>query len=249
MAAASGCLALRDLRYDDERIAGLFLPRTRTYLLLQALGLPLLSGFIALSDDEASLSKAVSLMTPYGARAIVRSDPMKPDATTIRGGDIWPLTELGRAAKKYLSLGRALVLLEPYERTANEWSFSILGGLQGRSFILEVLGPGFDSGHLNRGQITPHETFTGELLDRTPRLIAHSEFDRGRYAQDLARVGSGRDASLARPLPDSILRTVLQYFARVEEVRTGMFVLSGAVLQPGERLVFWDLYDPSQQNR
>jgi hypothetical protein len=249
MSGSSRCIVLRDLHHDDERISGLFVPRTRTYILLHRLGLPLLDGCLVLDADDASLHEAAAFMAQYGDTAIVRSDPLRRDSPTIRGGDLWSLTDLRKAADLYLSVGRALLLLEPYERSANEWSFAMMGGLPDHAFVLEIVGPGFDTGHLNRGRLTPHETYSGLSIGPAPRVVSHVPLDRARYAQDLVEAGLGRDPSIARPFPKGILSDVLRYFARVEPTRKGTFVLSGAVLQPGERLVFWDLYDPAQGNR
>jgi hypothetical protein len=249
MAGETRCIALRELRDDDARIAEFFLPRVRAYALLQSLGLPLLDGCVVLADDDSSLRQATALMSQYGTSAIVRSDPLRRGSPSIRGGDLWQLTDLRQAADKYLPLGRALLLLEPYERTANEWSFAALAGLPDRTFVLEVVGPGFDTGQLNRGRITPHEFYGGEFVGSVARVTNHSLFDRARYAQDLADAQIDRDPASARPLPRNIVDIVLRYVARVQRDTSAIFVLSGAVLQPGERLVFWDLYDPSQQDR
>jgi hypothetical protein len=249
MHAASGCIALPELRSDDERIAGLFLPRTRTYVFLRALGLPVLDGCLVLSADETSLGAAAAIMASYGTRAIVRSDPVQLGSATIRGGDLWALSDLRAAADQYMALGRALLLLEPYERTANEWSFAILGSPQDHTFALELVGRGFDTGHLNRGRISPHEAYMGETVGSVPRVTTHVPFDHARYLQDLSSAGLNRDVPGAKPFPERLVSQVLRYFAVVERTRSSMFVLSGAVLQPGERLVFWDLYEPSQANR
>jgi hypothetical protein len=213
------------------------------------MGLPLLDGCVVLADDDASLQNAVAFMAAYGESAIVRSDPLHRDSPTLRGGDVWALSDLRLAADKFLSVGRALLLLEPYERTANEWSFSLLAGLPDHAFVLEVVGPGFDTGDLNRGRLTPHESYAGDLLGPAPRVKDHLPFDRSRYAQDLLDRGDSRDPELAEPLPKPILSEIMRYFAGVAPTRKGTFALSGAVLQPGRRLVFWDLFDAAQANR
>jgi hypothetical protein len=178
------------------------------------------------------------------------SDPFKVDSATVRGGDVWNLSELAAAAAKYTPLGRALILLEPYERTANEWSFAILGALPHHGFAIEVVGPGFDTGHLNRGRVTPHESFLGELaLGLRPTITHHAPFDSARYAREAIEFHLPPRSDPPRAFPDAALSRVLDCYRKVAAAHTSMFVLSGAVLQPGERLTFWDLYDASQRNR
>ena len=182
--------------------------------------------------------------------ALVRSDPLLRGNTSIRGGDIWPLDRLEECANKYISHGRALILLEPYERTANIWSFAVLGGLVDWGFALEIVGAGFDTGHLNRGRTVPHERFEGDTFGKEPRVTKHAPFDHDRYAEDLRTHDVRRAPGDGKPLPHTTLHAILRSLHQVSEMDfAAPFVLSGAVLQPGERLVFWDIYQESQRNR
>lgn len=240
-------MILSDLVIDDARLAGLYLPRTRTHTELSALGLPVLSGCLVLRNTRKALATAETTMRNFGSSVLVRSDPMTRDAETIRGGDLWPLGQLETAAKKYLDRGRALILLEPFERSSNLWSFTVMGGPE-YTFSLEIVGAGLDTGHLNRGTVTPHERFQGDLfLGMRPRVTGHQPFSLDAYRIDCERLGLPIKKDDASGFP--LVATVLDHFRRVAKYESSLFVLSGAVVDPGERLIFWDVYRPNQLNR
>jgi hypothetical protein len=214
-----------------------------------ALGLPVLDGCMIVSATPGAIDAGAEYMKKYG-RAIVRSDPLHKDSMTIRGGDVWELANLRAAAEKYMPFQRALILLEPYERTANEWSFAIAGAMPHNGFVIEIVGPGFDTGHLNRGRVTPHESFVGEYVPgMRPQITTHTPFDEKRYAREFEEFNLPPRTRPATGLPESILSRILQHYRKVADAHPGSFVLSGAVLQPGERLIFWDIYDATHRNR
>jgi hypothetical protein len=246
----SGCHPLDTLVHDEPPIASLYLPRTRTYLLLRSVGLPVLRGFLVLDADAQSLEAAARAVSPWG-RMLVRSDPMKRGTPSIRGGDVWSAADLDRCAKVYLGSGRALMLFEPYERTANAWSFSILGGMSDCSFVMEIVGRGFDCGHLNRGQVAGHERYRGRVYFRHRYEIDdHTPFSSARYAADLADMRVPATPDQGEPMPAEVVSSVLRYYARVAPMlQERLHVLSGAVLEPGRRLTFWDFFETAQINR
>ncbi len=233
---------------DSEIPSEFYLPRTRSYLLLVSMGLPVLEGCLVFSKDAATLEAARRMMA--SERVLVRSDPLYRDSPSIRGGDVWPMKSLEECAAKYIPLGRVLMLFEPYERTANRWSFSLLVDQSRREWWLEVVGAGFDSGHLNRGTASPHERYSGILNGSLLEIQQHSDFDWPTYFDDRAALPVTA-VSDAEVFPEATLRAVLQAGQSLlgHHRVASIFVLSGAVLMPGRRLTYWDVFDPHQANR
>jgi hypothetical protein len=187
-------------------------------------------------------------MAPFG-RVLVRSDPLTRKSPSVRAGNICELSELDECADRYFLLCRVLLLFEPYARQQNRWSFSLLIDREHKSWDLEIVGAGFDCGHLNQGRVAPHESFAGAMRELSTFEIArHTKFNVDKYRQDSERLKtSRRDGG---PLPTLVREHIFSDAARLTpRLPFGLSVLSGAVVSPGDRLTYWDVFDPTQAGR
>jgi hypothetical protein len=144
--------AARDSRY----------PKWATLCLLHSLGHPVLNACcIFPSDGSASLLAGIDrLLEAVGpGRLLLRSDGGVETARYPQGGNTFELDRLLRRARHLLSLGRAVILMEPTNRFTNRLSAVLRIDQWARqhkgSLVVETLGPGFDVSDLTRGGITP----------------------------------------------------------------------------------------------
>lgn len=204
---------------------------------------------VILSRDNETLAQVRSATVTDSV--LVRSDPLDQDSPSIRGGDIWLVSQIEECAAKYMPHRRALLLFEPYERSQNRWSFSVLVDKTRADWWLEIVGSGFDSGHLNRGRVAPHETYQGHIGNQSNLVIvSHQAFDADRYRDDREMLPP--NAALGfEPLPEYHLSEMLSAASKLLRSRDTppIFVLSGAILMPGQRLTYWDVFEPLQAGR
>jgi hypothetical protein len=141
------------------------------------------------------------------------------------------------------------MLFEPYSRHDNRWSFSLLVDRARTAWELEVVAAGFDCAHLNRGLVTRHESFSGAVIDQVRLDVnKHVDFDRQRYLLDVKRFETAR--SDGERVPAVLLNRVLHDgLTLMPTIPAAIFVLSGAVVEPGDRLTYWDVFDASQAGR
>lgn len=136
-------------------------------------------------------------------RLLVRSDGGIETKEYLRGGNSLSVKAAGELAVTLARTGRAVILMESTNRFTNRLSANLLmhRGPEGGSFIMEILGPGYDISDLNRAVVTPqvlietedvnwrcyHELWRSSLkirADLTP------EADRRRRENRLTRIGS-----------------------------------------------------------
>lgn len=147
----------------SEALATVF-PKWNTLCLLRSLHLPTLDA--AFLSPKLSTSEATILIEEFAAllgvdRLLVRSDGGREVAQYYRGGNTLPLDRTIETVGILLGLNRAVILLEPTNRFKNQRAVNLLAISDG-SFVIEVLGPGYDVADLNRVGTSAHYTIYGE---------------------------------------------------------------------------------------
>lgn len=140
-------------------------PKWNTLCLLRKLGLPTLDGALLLPSTSRSLvgSTIDEFASLLGVkRLLVRSDGGREDSGYYKGGNTLPLTEVVDLTVTLLQSQRAVILLEPTNRFQNKLTVNFLATRQG-AFVVEILGPGYDTADLNRGGIPPQYTVHGDV--------------------------------------------------------------------------------------
>jgi hypothetical protein len=136
----------------------------QSILYLKKLGLPILGGIIATRWNDEVHSAIVNLCKRKGWDVLLLRHDKKPESPPYpMGGYLVPLESLHKEASKYFELGRILFLLEPCSPFDNSYNINTLFE-NDQSLLLEIVGPGFDAGDIQRGHVTPHEMIQ---IDRT----------------------------------------------------------------------------------
>lgn len=147
----------------SEALATVF-PKWNTLCLLRSLHLPTLDA--AFLSPKLSISEATALIEEFAAilgvdSLLVRSDGGREIAQYYRGGNTLPLERTIETVGMLLRLRRAVILLEPTNRFKNQIAVNFLAISDG-SFVIEILGPGYDVANLNRVGTPAHYTIYGE---------------------------------------------------------------------------------------
>jgi hypothetical protein len=165
--------------------------KIRSWALLKALGLPTLSGIVISEWDTSVPSVIRSFAEIVGAQTLTfRSDREFEIGTYPRGGQLLDLGSAIGETRVSLNAGRTPFLLEPRSPLRDWYSAGAL--LWPNELIqVEVVGPGFDSSDLKRGDVTPHERFA---FDRSDLLVVeHSVISPDAYktswVERMGRVG------------------------------------------------------------
>ncbi|HET8682444.1 MAG TPA: hypothetical protein VFM54_11300 [Micromonosporaceae bacterium] len=137
-------------------------PKWSTMCLLRLLDNPVLNGVCVTPDTDISALRMsiMSLVEATGAHQLmIRSDGGLETHAYYRGGNSFPIHQVEPHAVSLLSIGRAVILLEPTNRFTNQLSALLRMDRPGRrqpgTFTVEALGPGYDVGDLTRGGIRP----------------------------------------------------------------------------------------------
>ncbi|MET9109698.1 hypothetical protein [Streptomyces zhihengii] len=140
-------------------------PKWQTMALLHSLKLPVLNACLIQPDDSpATLRTAAhALAAATGTDTLmIRSDGGLERKQYYRGGNTFPIQEVGTRATGLLADGRAVILAEPTNRFTNRLTVLIRmdrpGPARPGSLTLEALGPGYDVADLTRGHIPPQVT-------------------------------------------------------------------------------------------
>ncbi|MCJ7633142.1 hypothetical protein MUP77_12220 [Candidatus Bathyarchaeota archaeon] len=136
----------------------------QSILYLKKLGLPVLDGIIATRWNDEVHSAIINFCRHNGWDALLLRHDKKPERPPYpMGGYLVPLEEIQKEASKYFEIGRILFLLEPCSSFDNSYNINALFE-NDHGLLLEIVGPGFDAGDLQRGYMTPHEMIQ---IDRT----------------------------------------------------------------------------------
>jgi len=140
-------------------------PKWQTMALLHSLKLPVLNACLLQPGDSAATVRtaAHALAAATGTKTLmIRSDGGVEKKQYYRGGNTFPIEEIGPQAARLLADGRAVILAEPTNRFTNRLTVLVRMDRPGPgrpgSLTLEALGPGYDVADLTRGQIPPQVT-------------------------------------------------------------------------------------------
>ncbi|MFF9171771.1 MULTISPECIES: hypothetical protein [unclassified Streptomyces] len=140
-------------------------PKWQTMALLHSLNLPVLNACLVQPGDSAATVRTAAhvLAAATGTKTLmIRSDGGVEKKRYYRGGNTFPIEDIGSRATGLLADGRAVILAEPTNRFTNRLTVLVRMDRPGPghpgSLTLEALGPGYDVADLTRGQIPPQVT-------------------------------------------------------------------------------------------
>lgn len=140
-------------------------PKWQTMALLHSLKLPVLNACLIPPGHSAAAVRTAAhvLAAATGTQTLmIRSDGGVEKKQYYRGGNTFPIEEIGPRAAALLVDGRAVILAEPTNRFTNRLTVLVRMDRPGPgrpgSLTLEALGPGYDVADLTRGQIPPQVT-------------------------------------------------------------------------------------------
>ncbi|GGQ97353.1 hypothetical protein ACIRPJ_33185 [Streptomyces asoensis] len=140
-------------------------PKWQTMALLRSLKMPVLNACLLQPGDSAAAVRTAAhvLASAAGIKTLmIRSDGGAEKKQYYRGGNTFPIDEIGPRTAELLADGRAVILAEPTNRYTNRLTVLIRMDRPGPgrpgSLTLEALGPGYDVADLTRGQIPPQVT-------------------------------------------------------------------------------------------
>jgi hypothetical protein len=107
-------------------------------------------------------------MVEEGTTALIRHDTIRESPPYPRGGFLVREHELPAMLLWYFDRARIVALYEPLNPEQNGYNINLLF-LSSTDAVAEVVGPGFDASDLQRGDLSPHETFDVYV----PNDIAH----------------------------------------------------------------------------
>jgi hypothetical protein len=96
---------------------------------------------------------------------LVRSDGGKEVSQYYRGGNSLPLNTTIQVVASLLRDKRAVIILEPTNRFTNRMAVNFLAVNASNSFIIEILGPGYDVADLNRAGTLAQCSIYGYVSD------------------------------------------------------------------------------------
>ncbi|MET7474606.1 hypothetical protein ABZT17_09610 [Streptomyces sp. NPDC005648] len=140
-------------------------PKWQTMALLHSLKLPVLNACLIQPGDSAGTVRTAAqiLAAATGTETLmIRSDGGVEKKQYYRGGNTFPIKEIGPRATELLADRRAVILAEPTNRFTNRLTILVRMDRPGPgrpgSLTLEALGPGYDVADLTRGHIPPQVT-------------------------------------------------------------------------------------------
>lgn len=168
--------------------------KAKSIAYLDKFGLPTLSAIaITTWNDKIKENLLNYCKNKNWSSVVIRTDKAKETGEKIpRGGYLTNLDNLENEIKKNLENGRIAIVLEPRDRYKNLYGINILYDNNApENLYFEIVGPGFEVGNLNRGDIKPHERFilkkTGEEIKiQNHEIIPQSEYENSveiRFAQ------------------------------------------------------------------
>lgn len=203
-----------DLRKPDDLEAALSDLRGYWKLwstcLLSICGLPTLRGIIITSGYPTMEGDLHNLMRDVGSTTVLIRHDKRPETPPYpRGGFLVGQALLQDTIHFFFTLGRIVSVYEKADPLLNMHNMNFLFESD-RELWIEVLGPGFDASDLQRGDISPHETFSVSLsaseviskvtLVRRVDQTAYEESVRSRKYKIARKLESAPTNDLARKI-------------------------------------------------
>jgi hypothetical protein len=117
-----------------------------------------------------------------GSSALIRHDTRDEKPPYPRGGFVVPESLLRDVLSFFFRQNRIIAVYEPLDPLLNSYNLNFLFE-SATDVLVEVVGPGFDASDLQRGDLSPHETFSivvpadgGVAQIRQKFLITESEY-------------------------------------------------------------------------
>ncbi len=120
------------------------------------------------------------------AVALIRHDKRPESPPHPRGGFLVGETLLPEVIQYFIRLGRIVAVYEPSDPLLNGYNLNLLFE-SASELVVEVLGPGFDASDLQRGDLSPHESWSVAVSSRKTILdmkLIHRTTE-GSYKQSL----------------------------------------------------------------
>ena len=233
---------------------------------LRAWGLRTPEGFAIWEDTPGTRTEMLDALHERGwSRFLMRTDGRGTPATTPPGGYMVRQENSGLVLEQVLDRGCILLILEPHDRFRNLYGANVGFFANDEGGHLEVVGPGFDVGDLNRGLQSPHEwTMLDSREGRlSPRPGGWSRIDEKAYKDAIDSrsqfvssqpAWKGVEASLTPelpasyvPMPDGIRRALLKDVRELPMLLQAMGISAEAslsasyVMEPPEGWLYWDV--------
>jgi hypothetical protein len=187
----------------EEQARSSCFPKWATLCLLRAAGLPTLDACYIRPTTTSQPVRAILKAFADRLNAtslLVRSDGGIERQAYYKGGSSVPIDVAVELCSRLLGEGRAVIAMEPTNRFNNRLTGNVLADKRG-TLVVELLGPGYDVGDLNRGGIRPQLTIQASVKswDRFAQLgrsdiIVSTDFgatsERRRVAERLHRLGT-----------------------------------------------------------
>jgi len=157
-------LPLYDLRKSEDLTAALQDLRGFwkfwSACLLQSCGLPTLQGIIVTRKGAELREPLHRFLSELGATAALIRHDKRPEAPPVpRGGFLVREQLLSEAMHFFFDLDRIVAVYEPADPLLNGYNANFLFETK-EEISVEVVGPGFDASDLQRGDLSPHESFS-----------------------------------------------------------------------------------------
>ena len=131
---------------------------------LKGWGLPVADTIFVWSwGPDSSVAIASFAGHHHATHLLLRHDKRAEDVRAPRGGYLVALDQIPQETSNFIRRGRLVMWLEPLSPYHDLYSINALFNRPQNELILEVVGPGFDASDLNRGDISPHESFVFDL--------------------------------------------------------------------------------------
>jgi hypothetical protein len=158
--------------------------------LMQSVGLEPPASIIVTRDIE----NATLVVGAFGSRIgvtdfLLRHDKIGETPDSPRGGFIVSQRQLPTVLERFFVQGRIVAVYEPLDPMRNGYNISVVFYGEGEG-VAEVVGPGFDASDLQRGDISPHESFAVHLHESGTASVGVRQMQcvsTSRYAESAAQ--------------------------------------------------------------
>lgn len=156
--------------------------------LLSSCGLPTLRGIIITRPYLEMRDDIIRFLNEVGSEsALIRHDKRLEAPPHPRGGFLVGKDLIEEAIGFFFKLERIVAVYEPADPLLNTYNINLMFESD-REVWIDVVGPGFDASDLQRGDLSPHESFSVALSPEgvVSDLKLVRRVDQGTYNESLA---------------------------------------------------------------
>lgn len=228
-----------------------------SYIQLSKAGCPVLKSALLLPNDTIDDATVYKLKKYFRTEdTTIRYQYIKPNCKPIVTGNRYRISE---DVLKNLSSKDALIwMLEPLDR--QECTYGIMILFREDSFVIEIVGRGFDASDLTRGRCSPHEIIVSELPVRSVNnsqwwkyidVSIHADVyqkSKSRRMEQLRMMGYTDLENIFdnhyMPIPFGYLEKLLYYIDRIDSyLQYGKEYCVACAIYDG-KYIFWDVQSP-----